>query len=70
MRSTSHKPDEIYGLIERLSPGTRKIGKEVTSTDFRGGGGVLQNIECTVHGNEIKKLQLLVYFDWDIGEVN
>ena len=25
MRATSHKPDEIYGLIERLSPGTRKI---------------------------------------------
>ena len=26
VRSTSHKPDEIYGLIERLSPGTRKVG--------------------------------------------
>ena len=26
MRDTSHKPDEIYGLIERLSPGTRKVG--------------------------------------------
>uniref|UniRef100_A0A8C4WYF5 mRNA m(6)A methyltransferase n=1 Tax=Eptatretus burgeri TaxID=7764 RepID=A0A8C4WYF5_EPTBU len=25
VRSTSHKPDEIYGIIERLSPGTRKI---------------------------------------------
>ena len=25
VRATSHKPDEIYGLIERLSPGTRKI---------------------------------------------
>lgn len=25
VRSTSHKPDEIYGLIERLSPGARKI---------------------------------------------
>eukprot|EP00795_Rhopilema_esculentum_P001119 gene1119-15459_t len=25
VRDTSHKPDEIYGLIERLSPGTRKI---------------------------------------------
>ena len=25
VRSTSHKPDEIYGLIERLSPGTRKV---------------------------------------------
>ena len=24
-RATSHKPDEIYGIIERLSPGTRKI---------------------------------------------
>jgi mRNA m6A methyltransferase catalytic subunit len=23
VRATSHKPDEIYGLIERLSPGTR-----------------------------------------------
>lgn len=25
VRATSHKPDEIYGLIERLSPGSRKI---------------------------------------------
>ena len=23
VRATSHKPDEIYGIIERLSPGTR-----------------------------------------------
>ena len=25
VRATSHKPDEIYGIIERLTPGTRKI---------------------------------------------
>jgi len=25
VRDTSHKPDEIYGIIERLSPGTRKL---------------------------------------------
>ncbi|XP_028968805.1 N6-adenosine-methyltransferase catalytic subunit [Galendromus occidentalis] len=25
VRATSHKPDEIYGMIERLSPGTQKI---------------------------------------------
>jgi mRNA (2'-O-methyladenosine-N6-)-methyltransferase len=25
VRETSRKPDEIYGLIERLSPGTRKL---------------------------------------------
>ncbi|CAG0908827.1 unnamed protein product [Cyprideis torosa] len=25
VRDTSHKPDEIYGIIERLSPGTKKI---------------------------------------------
>jgi len=25
VRATSHKPDEIYGIIERLAPGTRKI---------------------------------------------
>jgi len=25
VRATSHKPDEIYAIIERLSPGTRKI---------------------------------------------
>ena len=25
VRETSHKPDEIYGLLERLSPGTRKL---------------------------------------------
>lgn len=27
VRQTSHKPDEIYGVIERLAPGTRKIGE-------------------------------------------
>lgn len=26
VRETSRKPDEIYGMIERLSPGTRKMG--------------------------------------------
>lgn len=25
VRETSRKPDEIYGMIERLSPGTRKL---------------------------------------------
>ncbi|XP_034949048.1 N6-adenosine-methyltransferase subunit METTL3 [Chelonus insularis] len=25
VRATSHKPDEIYGIIERMSPSTRKI---------------------------------------------
>jgi len=25
VRDTSHKPDEIYGIIERLAPGMRKI---------------------------------------------
>jgi mRNA m6A methyltransferase catalytic subunit len=25
VRATSHKPDEIFGIIERLCPGTRKI---------------------------------------------
>ena len=25
VRATSHKPDEIYGIIERLSPGTRYV---------------------------------------------
>ena len=25
VRDTSHKPDEIYGIIERLTPGTKKL---------------------------------------------
>ena len=25
VRATSRKPDEMYGILERLSPGTRKI---------------------------------------------
>lgn len=25
MRETSRKPDELYSLLERLSPGTRKL---------------------------------------------
>ena len=31
VRQTSHKPDEIYGVIERLAPGTRKIGENSSS---------------------------------------
>ena len=27
VRATSHKPDEIYGIIERLAPGTRFVRK-------------------------------------------
>lgn len=26
VRETSRKPDDIYGMLERLSPGTRKLG--------------------------------------------
>jgi mRNA (2'-O-methyladenosine-N6-)-methyltransferase len=26
VRETSRKPDEIYGIIERLAPGQRKLG--------------------------------------------
>ena len=29
VREMSQKPDEIYALIERLSPGTRKIGAKL-----------------------------------------
>lgn len=36
VRQTSHKPDEIYGVIERLSPGTRKIGKQVLHAFING----------------------------------
>lgn len=36
VRQTSHKPDEIYGVIERLSPGTRKIGKQVLHAFMNG----------------------------------
>lgn len=35
VRQTSHKPDEIYGVIERLAPGTRKIGKKVLIFIFK-----------------------------------
>ena len=26
VRETSRKPDEVYGLIERMCPGGRKVG--------------------------------------------
>ncbi|KAJ3017172.1 N6-adenosine-methyltransferase subunit mettl3 [Thoreauomyces humboldtii] len=35
VRETSPKPDEVYGLIDRLSPGTRKIGQEFSPLAFR-----------------------------------
>ena len=33
VRATSHKPDEIYGIIERLAPGTRFVRKARTLYD-------------------------------------
>lgn len=35
VRQTSHKPDEIYGVIERLAPGTRKIGEQLLYVHVR-----------------------------------
>jgi N6-adenosine-specific RNA methylase IME4 len=32
VRETSRKPDEMYALLERLSPGTRKL--EVSVPDY------------------------------------
>lgn len=31
VRETSRKPDEVYGMIERMCPGGRKLGKLLTS---------------------------------------
>lgn len=30
VRETSRKPDELYSLLERLSPGTRKLVRQLT----------------------------------------
>ena len=29
VRATSHKPDEIYGIIERLAPGSKNMKMEL-----------------------------------------
>lgn len=31
VRETSRKPDEVYGMIERMCPGGRKLGTFLTS---------------------------------------
>ncbi len=34
VRETSRKPDEMYSLLERLSPGTRKIEVGASASSF------------------------------------
>lgn len=29
VRETSRKPEEVYGLIERMCPGGRKVGEDI-----------------------------------------
>lgn len=35
VRETSRKPDEVYGMIERMCPGGRKLGQYYCSFSFR-----------------------------------
>uniref|UniRef100_T1J262 mRNA m(6)A methyltransferase n=1 Tax=Strigamia maritima TaxID=126957 RepID=T1J262_STRMM len=51
VRATSHKPDEIYGMIERLSPGTRKI-------ELFGRPHNIQPNWCTL-GNQLDGVRLM-----------
>jgi N6-adenosine-specific RNA methylase IME4 len=56
VRETSRKPDEVYGLIDRMCPNSRKIG------GLRARGSAIEGIsdicfnsqksldECTTHG--------------------
>jgi len=49
VRETSRKPDEIYGIIERLSPGTRKIELFGRLHNIRPGWLTLGNQLQSVH---------------------
>ena len=40
VRETSRKPDEIYGVIERLTPGTRKLGMCLCVTTIHEGRNI------------------------------
>jgi mRNA m6A methyltransferase catalytic subunit len=46
VRETSRKPEEVYGLIERMCPGGRKVGKWIWN-------GLLRRAYAMLHITEI-----------------
>jgi len=68
VRETSRKPDEVYGLIERLSPGTRKIEIFGRSHNLRPGwltlGNQLDGVYCV--DPELRQRLLKVFKEEDL----
>ena len=64
VRETSRKPDEMYGLLERLSPGTRKLELFARQHNVRPGWVSLGN---QLNGINIKEPEMRSRYEAAIG---
>lgn len=64
VRETSRKPDEMYGLLERLSPGTRKLEIFARQHNVRPGWVCLGN---QLNGINIKEPEMRARYEASIG---
>ena len=60
VRETSRKPDEMYSLLERLSPGTRKLEIFARQHNVKPGWVSLGN---QLKGNRLKDPDLLTRYE-------
>ena len=64
VRETSRKPDEMYSLLERLSPGTRKLEIFARQHNVKPGWVSLGN---QLKGNRLKDPDLLARYETVYG---
>lgn len=50
VRETSRKPDEVYGMIERMCPGGRKIGECISTLNV--GLGLKSGLHLEIFGRK------------------
>ena len=66
VRETSRKPDEMYSLLERLSPGTRKLEIFARSHNLQPGWVGLGN---QLNGTKIMEPEMLERYEAKYGPV-
>lgn len=66
VRETSRKPDEMYSLLERLSPGTRKLEIFARQHNVQKGWVSLGN---QLKGNRLKDPEMLARYVHKYGAV-
>ena len=64
VRETSRKPDEMYSLLERLSPGTRKLEIFARQHNVQKGWVSLGN---QLKGNRLKEPDMLARYEAKYG---